>query len=467
MLNRWKKNMCLVSAAVLAVGIMAGSWKIENTDHGQDAQNVQLTSASQAALTVQNAKAWTTVQPDEKNNVSVMETQETDKDILQSFATGPGLQNLSLKDNYATYQWGLKNDGEYQLTKLISNFRNVDQKTVMGKQADGVIALPGTIGPGAYSAKITDAVNGVDINIQPAWDLYKAAENKRQVTVAIIDTGIDISHPDLKDAIWTNAGEIPDDGIDNDGNGYIDDVHGWNFFSNNNQVFVGTEDEHGTHSAGTIGAAAENGGTVGITDNQYVKIMPVKALGSDNGLGTSQTVINAIKYAEANGASICNLSLGGVYQSEALGEAIKNSKMLFIVAAGNGNALGIGYDTDKYPVWPACFPYDNIISVANLLFDGTLDESSNYGAETVDIAAPGSFILSTTTDRTYGFMSGTSMSAPMVTGVAAMLYSYRPELTVLQVKDILLKSSRKMDTLTGKMVSGGLLDAYAALQYQQ
>lgn len=139
--------------------------------------------------------------------------------------------------------------------------------------------------------------------------------------------------------------------------------------------------------------------------------------------------------------------------------------MLFVVACGNGDLTGLGYDIDRYPIYPASFPYDNVISVANLLFDGNLSRDSNYGAVNVDIAAPGSYILSTLPGNNYGFMSGTSMAAPMVTGVAAMLYSYRPELSLSQVKDILLASSRKMDSLSGKMVSGGMLDAYAALTY--
>ncbi|HBE86479.1 MAG TPA: peptidase S8, partial [Lachnoclostridium sp.] len=126
---------------------------------------------------------------------------------------------------------------------------------------------------------------------------------------------------------------------------------------------------------------------------------------------------------------------------------------------------GLGYDTDIYPVYPASLPYDNIISVANLLFDGTLSKDSNYGATSVDIAAPGSYILSTVPGNAYGFMSGTSMAAPMVTGVAAMLYSYRQDISLSDVKTILLNSSRKLDTLSGKMVSGGLLDAYEALTW--
>jgi len=380
---------------------------------------------------------------------------------LHALALGPGLINLSPSDEFSTYQWGLKNDGEFRLVELKSKFQAIDNIYDGRKSGSGA----STPGPGDFESTVIGASTGVDINIQPAWKLYDQAVNKRSVIVAIIDTGIDINHLELKNAIWTNPGEIDGDGIDNDGNGYIDDVHGWNFYSGNNQVFSGSEDTHGTHAAGTIGAVRGSYGIAGITDNNYVKIMPLKALGGEKGVGSPETVIQAIHYAEAHGASICNLSMGTTAYSEELAQTIKNSSMLFVVSCGNGGISGLGYDTDIYPVYPASLPYDNVISVANLLFDGSLSKDSNYGANSVDIAAPGSYILSTVPGDAYGFMSGTSMAAPMVTGVAAMLYSYRPDISLSDVKNILLNSSRKLDTLTGKMVSGGLLDAYGALSW--
>lgn len=384
---------------------------------------------------------------------------------LTAMSIGPGFLNLSPSDEFSTYQWGLKNDGEFRLVELKAKFRSVDSLYGGSKISSG-IGLPHP-GPGDYEALVTNAVSGVDINILPAWDLYSQAQSKRPVTVAIIDTGIDIYHQELQNAIWINSDEIPDDGIDNDGNGYVDDVFGWNFYSGNNQVFVGSEDSHGTHAAGTISAVHGAYGITGITDNAYVKLMPLKALGGQNGSGSPDAVIEAIRYAEANGASICNLSMGTLAYNETLAQTIQNSNMLFIVSCGNGGLSGRGYDTDVYPVYPASLPYDNVISVANLMFDGTLSKDSNYGAVSVDIAAPGSYILSTIPGNGYGFMSGTSMAAPMVTGVAAMLYSYRPELTLSDVKAILLASSRKLESLTGKVASGGLLDAGAALSWGQ
>jgi len=383
---------------------------------------------------------------------------------LHPLAIGPGLVNLSPSDEFSTYQWGLKNDGEFRLVELKSKFQSVDN-VYDGLKSGMGLGLPKP-GPGDYESKVTKAVAGIDIDIQPAWEAYEKTGEKRSVIVAIIDTGIDIKHQELKDSIWTNPGEIAGDGLDNDGNGFVDDIHGWNFYSGNNKVFLGSEDSHGTHAAGTIGAARGAYGIAGITDNHYVKIMPLKALGGKEGTGTPEAVIQSIRYAEANGASICNLSMGTTAYSEELAQTIKNSRMLFVVSSGNGGISGLGYDTDINPVYPASLPFDNVISVANILFDGTLSKESNFGAKSVDIAAPGTYILSTIPGNKYGFMSGTSMSAPMVTGVAAMVYSYRTDISLSDVKQILLNSSRKLDSLQGKVVSGGLLDAYSALNWK-
>lgn len=387
---------------------------------------------------------------------------------LSALAIGPGMPNLSINDRYADYQWGLKNDGEFQLVQMTASFRSLDSIYGQRKGRSSSISLP-DLEPGMleYQSKVIQAVSGIDINILPAWDQYdeKAPEEKRQVVVAVIDTGIDYSHPELQNAMWTNPGEIPGDGIDNDGNGYIDDIHGWNFYTNSPTLYSGTEDSHGTHTAGTIAAARGTGGVAGITDNQYVKLMCLKALGGPLGIGSSDSVIRAIQYAEANGASICNLSLGTSAYSEELAETIKNSRMLFVIASGNGDSKGQGYDTDVSPIYPASLPYDNVISVASLLFDGNLAASSNFGAVSVDIAAPGSYILSTAPGGSYAFMSGTSMAAPMVTGTAAMVYSYRTDLALGDVKTALLASAKPLESLSGKVVSGGMLDAYGALNY--
>ena len=165
--------------------------------------------------------------------------------------------------------------------------------------------------------------------------------------------------------------------------------------------FTGNEDSHGTHGAGTISAGTGNGiGISGIVPGTRVRVMALKALGGNDGGGSTAAVIKAIKYAEDNGAVICNLSLTATTDDKALYEAMKNSGMLFVVAAGNGDPkTGKGVDTDVIPFYPAAYDLDNIISVANLSFDGALSASSNYGKTTVDLAAPGSYILSQRYDR--------------------------------------------------------------------
>ena len=384
---------------------------------------------------------------------------DSGQDSFAPYAIGPGLNNLSTQDDYAAYQWAFKNDGQVQKIERKLDIKTVEPIIRTDENGVDTISLP-PLGPSNFKASTIDAVKGIDINLQPAWELYNQIENKRPVIVAIIDTGIDVDHPDLKDAMWVNEDEIPGDGIDNDGNGFIDDVNGWNFIDNNNQLYTGKED-----AAGTIAASRNNGGSVGITDNQYVKIMSIKALGGEEGKGSPESVIAAIRYAEANGAQICNLSFGSENCTEEFRAAIQGSKMLFVVAAGNGNEDEIGYNIDQNPVYPASLPYDNIITVANLIFNGKLDRSSNFGPASVDIAAPGTFILSTIPDKSYAFMSGTSMAAPMVAGAAAMLYSARPELSLQDVRNILITSAHKLDTLNGRVYSGGMLDVYSALQW--
>ena len=375
------------------------------------------------------------------------------------YSLGPGYQSLPYSDTYGDYQWALLNSGVF---KLVPSTKTPLENTFQG-WLGGQNAGQNRPGPARESEGTTLAVAGIDSNIIPAWKKYDAKEGKRQVIVAVIDTGIDYSHPDLADAVWINEDEIPGDGIDNDRNGYVDDVYGWNFYSNNNQVFTGPDDDHGTHSAGTIAASRNGSGIIGICDPSYVKVMSVKALGTPAGIGTADNVAKAIRYAQDNGAVICNLSFGTNKYSEELYQTMKNSGMLFIVAAGNGDSSGRGYNIDSLPVYPASFDLDNVISVANLRFDGQIDPSSNFGAKSVDLAAPGSYILSTVSGNKYSYMSGTSMAAPMVTGAAAMLYSYDSGLAVTEIKGRILNSVRRLDSLSGKTSTGGMLDVSAAL----
>ena len=368
---------------------------------------------------------------------------------------------LSTSDPLAAEQWALNNDGTFQLEEQENRYPVFDNPFEIPSAPWQWIApwwMWSAGGTSAGSIQV-QAVPGIDIGAEEAWSLYDGGS--RDVVVALVDTGIDYTHEDLAGRIWINQDEIPGNGIDDDGNGYIDDVYGWNFYSGTNDVYAGTEDTHGTHGAGTIAANAGNGvGIAGIVQSDHVKVMAVKALGGSDGSGTTASIIQAIQYAEANGAQICNLSLGSSQNDPALYRIIAESSMLFVVAAGND-----GTDLETSPSYPASYDLDNLISVANIRYDGELDPTSSYGAASVDLAAPGSYILSTTPGDTYSYMTGTSMAAPMVSAAAAMVYSAFPDATLADVKDILLASVQKLDSLTGRTATGGMLDLGTAMSY--
>ncbi|PEQ95953.1 hypothetical protein CN481_03010 [Bacillus sp. AFS006103] len=294
--------------------------------------------------------------------------------------------------------------------------------------------------------------SGIDIKAETAWLKTKGSSS---TVIAVIDTGTDIDHTDLKDNIWKNPGEIANDGIDNDKNGYVDDVNGWNFFDNNNDVFYAPgEDDHGTHVSGTIAAKANTTGVIGVAPN--VKIMPLKFIGP--GGGNLGDAILAINYAKSKGVKITNNSWGGGAYSQALSDTIKNSNSLFVAAAGND-----GVNTDTYPMYPAAYNITNILSVAAITNTGNLASFSNYGATSVDVAAPGQSILSTLPLNNYAYFDGTSMATPHVTGTAALVTAASPTLTPLQIKDTIMKTVTKLSSLTGKTVTGGLINAGAAV----
>ena len=366
---------------------------------------------------------------------------------------------LSTSDPLVGEQWALDNDGSFQLEEQENRYPVFDDPFDVPSAPWQWIAPWWMWSAGSSTAGSiqVQAVPGIDIGLADAWRLYDGGS--RDVVVALVDTGIDYTHEDLAGRIWPNTDEIPGSGIDDDGHGYVDDVYGWNFYSRTNDVYVGTEDAHGTHGAGTIAANAGNGvGIARIVQSDHVKVMAVKALGGSDGSGTTASIIQAIQYAEANGAQICNLSLGSSQNDPALYRTIASSKMLFVVAAGND-----GTDLETAPSYPASYDLDNLIAVANIRYDGELDPTSSYGAASVDLAAPGSYILSTTPGDTYSYMTGTSMAAPMVSAAAAMVYSAFPNATLADVKDILLASVHKLDSLTGRTATGGMLDLGAAM----
>jgi hypothetical protein len=336
----------------------------------------------------------------------------------------PPAYALSSSDEYYGYQWALKNDGSFDPANY-------------GLEASG-----------------STAAAGIDIDIENAWSAYTP---KRSAVVAVIDTGADTSRSDLSGRLWVNSDEKPGNGVDDDGNGYVDDVNGWNFRDGSNVLHTAGQDDHGTFCFGTIAAACNSDGIAGICGySSKVSVMVLKAFGTTT--GRTGDIIKAIGYAEANGASIVNLSLGITEYNQALYLAIKNSKMLFVCACGNS-----GSDTSASPMYPAAYDLPNIISVANLSYDGKLNSYSNYGSS-VDIAAPGTSVVGYAADNRLVFMTGTSMSTPMVSGVAALLYSGTSRLSLSDVRSIILNTASPLASLRGKVNTGGMLDAGAALQ---
>ena len=301
-------------------------------------------------------------------------------------------------------------------------------------------------------------LKGVDIQAERAWEQINSAQS---VVVAVIDTGIDFSHPDLAGNQWVNVPEAQGEaGVDDDQNGFIDDIHGFNFIGNNGNV----QDDygHGTHCAGTIGATGDNGiGVVGVAWN--VRLMALKFLDA-YGSGTIADAVKAIDYARLMKAQILNNSWGGVGTSEILKRAIADTQaagQLFIAAAGNNGA-----DNDTTAIQPAGLPFDNIISVAAVDNRGNLAEFSNFGAQTVHLVAPGVNIFSTTPGG-YEMNSGTSMAAPHVTGVAALVLSQNASMTYGELKARILESARPLVLTQGRVKTAGIVDAYFAVSGEE
>ncbi|MBN2019065.1 MAG: S8 family serine peptidase [Sedimentisphaerales bacterium] len=300
----------------------------------------------------------------------------------------------------------------------------------------------------------TGGAANADIDAVSAWDITTGSDD---VLVAVIDTGIDYTHPDLAANIWTNSGETAGNGIDDDGNGYIDDIHGYDFVENDGDAM--DEHSHGTHCAGTIGASSNNG--VGVTGvNWHCKIMACRFLDED-GSGTTADAISAINYAVTNGAQILSNSWGGGGYSSTLAAAITNAKnngVLFVAAAGND-----GVNTDSIPHYPSCYNISNVIAVAATTHSDSLASFSNYGSTTVHLGAPGASILSTVLGGEYEWYNGTSMATPHVSGVAALLLANNPTMSLNELKSRLIWTGDPIGSLANKTITGRRLNAYNAL----
>jgi subtilisin family serine protease len=296
-------------------------------------------------------------------------------------------------------------------------------------------------------------IANADINAPEAWTITTGSAS---VVIADIDSGVNYNHPDLAANAWLNPGEIAGNGIDDDGNGRIDDMRGFDFF--NNDADPMDDNGHGTHTAGTFAGVANNGlGVVGVTWS--CKVMALKFL-SGTGSGATTGAIGAINYAVQKGVKVSNNSWGGGAFSQALFDAIAASRAInhvFVAAAGND-----GLNTDISVSYPQGYAIDNIISVAASDNNDARASFSNYGATSVDLAAPGVNIYSTYLG-TYSYLNGTSMATPHVTGVVALVQTLSPTWTYTQVRDRILQTIRPVAAFNGITTTGGVLDAFAAV----
>ncbi len=393
---------------------------------------------------------------------------------------------LHLLENYQLKTQALRD----QFAKLVAA-SNIKPLAMPADNPPFPTALSGGTGPDPDFAKQW-GMN--DIGLKKGLTKHRG----EGVVVAVIDTGVDYTHEDLADGIWHNKGEMGTDaggkdkssnGVDDDANGFIDDLIGWDFVSNDNKPFDlavdpieilkgGGNPGHGTHCAGNVAARGDNGkGVEGIAPD--ARIMPLRFL-SEKGQGDTAGAIKAIDYAVRMGANVLSNSWGSEgddpaegAKNEALKDAITRADqagVIFIAAAGNGHS-GVGYDNDSdaRPGIPASYDMPNIVSVAAIDAKDALGTFSNWGARTVDIAAPGVVVYSTTVGSHYSdtvvdmygikaTWDGTSMAAPHVAGAAALYLSAHPGSTVKQIKDALIQSATPLPNLAGKMVSGGKLN---------
>lgn len=337
---------------------------------------------------------------------------------------------VKAEPNYIIRAFGAPNDPEYGRQW---NFKNTG-----GADGEGL-----------------QGVAGIDLSMEEAWKISTGSKN---IVVAVIDTGVNYRHADLQNNMWVNEREKNGQpGVDDDGNGYIDDIHGFNFVNNTGDPM--DDHGHGSHCAGVIGAEGNNG--VGVSGvNWKVSIMAVKFLGA-GASGSIDAAIKAVDYARKNGAMILSNSWGGNFGSDLLQEAVRQTfenNQLFVAAAGND-----GRNNDNGGPVPAAYNFENVMAVAAINNRGELASFSNYGGRTVPVSAPGVAVLSTGLGQNYFLESGTSMAAPHVAGLAALIWSANPTMTWRDVKARLISSSRPLGGLRALVGSGGFINGEYAL----
>jgi thermitase len=300
-----------------------------------------------------------------------------------------------------------------------------------------------------------------DTDAGDAWDVGSGGG----VTVAVIDSGVDLAHPDLAANAWRNPGESGSgretNGLDDDHNGRVDDWRGWDFVTGDNSP--ADENGHGTHVAGTIAAQRDNGtGVAGVADGS--RLMALRVLNAQ-GTGSVAGVILAYSYAAQAGAKVVNLSLGSSASSRAESDAIAAlPEILFIAAAGNGGDDGVGDDNDVDSEYPCAYTLPNVVCVGATDNRDRLAPFSNYGDLAVDLAAPGVDIASTLPGNRYGWSSGTSMATPHVSGAAALLWAASPGASASQIRSALLGGVDPVAALAGRTATGGRVNVLSSLR---
>jgi thermitase len=308
------------------------------------------------------------------------------------------------------------------------------------------------------------------LNVTGAYDSLPS-HSPKEIIVAVVDTGVDHNHEDLKDVMWENKREIPGNGIDDDNNGYIDDIHGINTLVRDAEgkatMDTMASHWHGTHVAGTIAATQNNGiGIAGVANN--VKIMAIRTV-PDAADELDSDIVEGFLYAAKMGAKIINCSFGkkqnegGMVVRDTINK-ISRKGVLVVVSAGNDSMGPFSWaNNDRNAKYPASFDSANMLVIASTTSSGSLSSFSNIGPVTVDVASPGSNVYSTINSNRYSMASGTSMAAPNASGVAAMVMGYYPNLKNTTVKKVLMDTVTKVPEFEGKIVSGGRLNLKAAL----
>ncbi|NBY18663.1 hypothetical protein EBQ74_00060 [bacterium] len=308
--------------------------------------------------------------------------------------------------------------------EIIALQRNYIYKSVELQDPDFIQSW-GLSNSGQSIPELGQGISGVDVGALKTWQIESGS---KKVSVAVLDTGIDMHHEDLKNNLWTNYLEVKENSLDDDHNGFVNDIHGWNFV--NDTSIIQDDNNHGSAVSGVIGADAKNGkGTRGLAEN--ISLMTVKILDA-NGSGTTERAVRGIEYAVKNGAAVINASWGGTLYDQVLFDTIKwanEQGVLVVCAAGNE---GKNNDIDEQPIYPASFKIPNILSVAAHDFKGELAPFSNFGKQTVHVSAPGVGVFSSVRGG-YQFMNGTSFAAPFVAAMSALLKWREPELKPEQI----------------------------------